>query len=266
MRLYRVLLSLISASLCASCTTTPAPYDPQRDLGLLWVKHAAEYQAVSLQVYQAATRALAGFIDDRSWTVVPGNVDVRDLPPAVILDVDGTVINGADFQLAYERPFANWKLHEWSEDTVAVGVPGAADFVAAARDLGVTVFFVTNRPCQEIDGNPDPCPQKAATIQDIAEVGIETDAEHVMMSEEQGWNREKLTRRQLIAETHRVIMLVGDELGDFAPCARVKVHAPCTEPATIESRQRTLTENRELWGYGWYLLPNPMHGSWTSQL
>jgi len=263
---FRSMVIVIVSLAVSGCSTSRGIHDPQQDLGLLWVKHAAEYRAVALQVYQSATADLAGFVADRSWTVVPGNPDVRDLPPAIILDVDETVVSNVDFQLTFERPFANWKLDEWSARTTATPVPGVAAFVEAARDAGVEVFFVTNRPCEVIEGNPDGCPQKATTVQDIREVGIETDAAHVLLSEEQGWNREKLVRREYVAKTHRVIMLVGDDLGDFVPCVRDKVYAPCTAAADAASRQVLVEDNAELWGNGFYILPNPMHGSWTSPL
>jgi acid phosphatase len=263
---FRPIVVLVLSLLGAACSTTQAVHDPHKDLGLLWVKHAAEYRALSLQVYQAATLALPGFIEDRSWTVVPGNPDLRDLPPAVILDVDETVVSNVDFQLSFERPFENWKLEAWTAATPATPVPGVAAFVAAARAAGAEVFFVTNRPCEPIEGGPDPCPQKATTVQDILEVGIETDAGHVLLSEEQGWNREKLPRRQHVARTHRVIMLIGDDLGDFVPCVRTKPYPPCTAPATPESRRALVRNHEHLWGNGFYVLPNPMHGSWTSQV
>ena len=263
---FRSIIILALALAGAACTTAAVNDTPRRDLGSLWVKHAAEYRALSLQVYQAATDALPGFISDRSWTVVPGNPDLRDLPPAVILDVDETVVSNVDFQLTYEPPFENWKLNKWNDENAASPVPGVAAFVAAAREAGATVFFVTNRPCELIEGVDDPCPQKAVTIQDIAEAGITTDADHVFLAKEQGWNREKITRRQHIAETHRVIMLIGDDLGDFVPCVRDKVYPPCTAAATAESRQQLFAQNARFWGHGWYILPNPMHGSWTSQL
>lgn len=263
---FRSILVLIVSVASAGCSTTPATNDPQQDLGLLWVRHAAEYHALALQVYQAATAALPGFVEDRSWTVVPGNPEMQDLTPAVILDVDETVVSNVDFQLTFERPFANWKLDEWSAGTVATPVPGVAAFVSAARAAGVDIFFVTNRPCEPMQGNPDPCPQKATTIQDIGEAGIETDAAHVLLSEEQGWNREKMPRRQHIAETHRVIMLLGDDLGDFIPCVRTTPYPPCTMPATATSRQRLVDDHAEFWGNGFYILPNPMHGSWTSHV
>lgn len=238
----------------------------QRDLSLYWVKHAAEYRALSRQAYRLATRDLPAFLADSSWSALPGQQDAAVLPPAVILDVDETVVSNVDFQLTFERPFANWKLEEFSRTTRAVPVEGVKEFVEAARAMGIDVFFVTNRPCEPRPGEDDSCPQRQTTIEDIAEVGIETDAGHVLLSEERGWTREKLTRRQHIARTHRVLMLVGDDYGDFVPCVRDEPVGPCTKPATLASRARQLDEYDRYWGHGWYILPNPMHGSWTSVL
>ena len=95
------------------------------------------------------------------------------------------------------------------------------------------------------------------------EVGLATDAEHLLLSEEQGWNREKSTRRNFVAQTYRVIMLVGDDLSDFIPCMRSSPKPPCTAAATSASRRNSVADHTRYWGHGWYILPNPMHGSWT---
>ncbi len=254
--------SLLLLSGCATSTTDSATSPAEPELGLLWVKHAAEYQALSLQAYGAASKDLPRFLADTSWSALPDQVDAGHLPPAVILDVDETVVSNVDFQLSFEPPFANWKLDKWNREHDATPINGVADFVAAARAAGVTVFFVTNRPCEP--ANEEPCTERQTTIDDIAEVGIVTDTEHVFLSNERGWNREKSTRRAHIAKTHRVVMLIGDDLGDFIPCVRKKVYAPCTEPASAASRLQAIIEHRDMWGAGWYVLPNPMHGSWTS--
>jgi len=267
--MIRTLTLLLPVSLLAlaACNKPAAEHNPARDLGLLWVDHAAEYHAITRQVYRFAEMALPGFIEDTTWTAMPGHVADPSLPPAVILDVDETVVSNVGFQLTFERPFANHKLDTWSSNGEAVEVQGVTEFVTAARDAGVTVFFVTNRPCEPIAGNGSACPQEQTTIDDIREIGIDVDAEHVMLSGEQpGWDREKLTRREYIAQDYRVIMLIGDDFGDFVPCARDKVVAPCTEPATRAGRHEALDTYDAYWGHGWYILPNPMHGSWTSVL
>jgi 5'-nucleotidase (lipoprotein e(P4) family) len=262
---FRYLL-LVTLAFLHACAGTPSEPDPGRDGGLLWVKHSAEYRAMTEQVYAKATSDLPGFVEDTAWSVIPGQDDAAQLPVAVILDVDETVVSNIDFQLTFERPFENWKLDEWTRNTVATPIHGVKEFVESARAAGVTVFFVTNRPCELREGISDPCPQKQTTIEDIAEVGIETDADHVFLSDERGWNREKSTRRKHIAQTHRVVMLIGDDLGDFLPCVRKKPYAPCTTSASAADRMKMVEDNRHLWGNGWYILPNPMHGSWTPAL
>jgi len=234
--------------LVAACATAPAVHSPKDDLGLLWVKHAAEYEAIVRQVYRSATDALPEYIEDTSWSALPNQEGAEALPTAVILDVDETVVSNVDFQLEFERPFDNWKLDEWARNTAATPIPGVREFVEAARDQGVTVFFVTNRPCQPRAGIDDPCPQKQTTIDGIAEVGLATD---------------KSVRREFVAQTHRVIMLIGDDLSDFIPCMRTSPKLPCTDAATSADRRSGVADYAQYWGKGWYILPNPMHGSWT---
>ena len=36
------------------------------------------------------------------------------------------------------------------------------------------------------------------------------------------------------------------------------------QAATAASRQQMVNDHQRFWGRGWYVLPNPMHGSWTS--
>ena len=55
--------SFIAFLFLAGCATGSPEPDPTRDGGLLWVKHSAEYRAITEQVYAKATRDLPGFID-----------------------------------------------------------------------------------------------------------------------------------------------------------------------------------------------------------
>ena len=231
--------------------------------GITWVQTSAEYDAISLSVYRTAQDALSEKIEDTSWSALPYQVDAADLPPAVILDVDETVVSNVEFQRTFIPPFSDTKLDAWNRANIAVPVNGVVEFSKRARHLGVTLFFITNRPCKVVGDNS--CPQKSTTVQDINEAGIAVDAEYVMLSGERpGWGKEKRVRRDYVAENYRIIMLMGDDLGDFIPCTRKRPSMPCTEGATIDSRQAATLEHQNYWGNGWYILPNPMHGSWAS--
>ena len=258
--------SIIIASLLTftACEPRTVESQPEPQLATLWAAHAAEYQALSMQVYAQATRDLPRLIADESWSALPSREGSAEKPLAVILDVDETVLSGVAMELTL-LPFTHLRQYEWSISHKAIPIRGVAEFAKAAREQGVDVFFVTNRPCELVEGNPDTCPQEKSTIDDIFEVGIETDADHVMLvGERPEWNREKLSRREFVAESHRVIMLFGDDYGDFVACSRAKPRAPCTSPATRASRAEALDTYKDYWGNGWYILPNPMYGSWTS--
>lgn len=263
-------IHLLILSLCASlpaCTQTSLSKEPplkEPQLGIAWVESASEYDALTLQAYQNATDHLDELIADTSSTALPGWTGKAGQPIAVILDVDETSVSNVEFQAEIDGNFSHEAFDYWQQNNPSRRIMGAPEFVQAARDKGITVFFITNRPCHERDFAPGPCPQQAITLEDLAEAGIETDAEHLMLvGEEPGWNREKRFRQELVARNHRVIMLLGDDLGDFLPCIRAKPIAPCPV-ATAQVRDRMTLEHSEYWGTRWHILPNPMHGSWSS--
>lgn len=235
----------------------------QQDLGIAWVRSAAEYEALALQAYGEATRDLPQLLANTAFSALPSQLDAQDLPPAIILDVDETVLSHGDFQVSHELPFSDEKLDAWNRENPSHPIPGASDFIALARANGVAVFFVTNRPCMPSAAGP--CPQELTTITDLRESGIEASADSVWLAREQpDWTKEKSVRRDAIAKDYRIIMLFGDDLGDFLPCVRAKAVTPCTDAATRASRSAALRAHAGYLGEGWYVLPNPMHGSWTS--
>lgn len=277
LREHLLLAALLAA--CVSCAGTDktvgidatAATDEEEESradvhgGVQWVLTAAEFEALCLQAYRAASDFLEAAISDTGWSALPGQTDANALPPAIIFDIDETTVSNAEFQASYEPPFANSKLDDWSNATIATALPGAADFARLAHAAGVELFFITNRPCEPKAGVDHPCPQEQVTLQDLLEAGIVTDADHIMLANEKPeWDREKVVRRNLVAQTHRVIMLIGDDLGDFIECTRNSPRAPCTNSATIASRREATRNHRRYWGAGWFILPNPMHGSWTT--
>ncbi|HET6630724.1 MAG TPA: HAD family acid phosphatase [Woeseiaceae bacterium] len=258
-----MLLCLAAAAL-GGCATRPSAGADETDLGIRWVRDAAEYRALALQAYGAAAEDLPRMLKDRSWSALPHQRDAADLPPAIIFDVDETLVSNVEFQAELDPPFSNRKFDDWNAANEARPVPGAAEFVQYAIDSGVEVFFVTNRPCEAKPGTTKFCPQQDTTIHDLIETGIPANADRVMMAAEQAdWTRAKQVRWKLIAEDYRVVMLVGDDLGDFLPCVRGNPAPPCTEPATQALRTATTDAHKRYWGEGWYIIPNPMHGSWT---
>jgi acid phosphatase len=268
-RITTALSFLLMAAILGGCEKTETVVVDRDSLGIPWVRSAAEYDALTMQTYQVAARNLDVLLADKSWSAMPGQQGAESLPPAIILDVDETSLSNIGFQeqLLKDGVFSHREFDRWHINNAANRMFGAPEFIALAREKGVEVFFITNRPCQPLDfAAPGPCPQEGITLQDLAESGIATDADHLMLvGEEPDWEREKRGRQELIARSHRVIMLFGDDLGDFLPCVRAKPVAPCPA-ASAADRDRLTLEYGGYWGFGWYMLPNPMHGSWTSYI
>lgn len=248
----------------------PAATAPTPDLGIAWVRTSAEYKAAAMQAYSAATEDLDEMIANEDWSALPsqaasGENSYKDKPPAAIFDIDETVVDNVEFQAQLVPPFSEAKFDAWHEANVVPAVPGAKAFVERARKAGVEIFFITNRSCDAPPGSSDPCPQKRITLDDLREAGIPFEPGNVMLSGERpGWTQEKEVRRSAVAAKYRVIMLFGDDLGDFLSCVRKRVYEPCTQAATRASRTAAIEKHGKYWGEGWYVLPNPMYGSWTS--
>lgn len=221
---------------------------------LLWVQTSAEYQALSSTTYRQAGEALDRALLDRTWSAIPEHTgDVENLPPAVILDLDETVLDNSAFEgrLVTQRTTCSpsaWD--DWVREANARAVPGALDFITQARRKGVAILFITNRHAG----------QESSTRENLEKLGLplSKDLDTVLTEGEPpfNWPSDKSSRRQYLARRFRILLLIGDDLGDFLSGAR----------DTPEQRVRLAREHHERWGRSWFLLPNPMYGSWERSL
>ena len=142
---------------------------------------------------------------------------------------------------------------EWVGAGEAEAVPGAREFIAKARTLGHTVFYITNRDCTAPPPTAaDPCPAKTSTMKNLVALGIDPapdPARMLLRGERPEWNNSlKTLRRAFIAASYRIVALVGDDLGDFV------------DPLTFAGDRERLEPR---FGRSWFVLPNPIYGSWT---
>ena len=61
----------------------------------------------------------------------------------------------------------------------------------------------------------------------------------------------------MIAESYCVIAMAGDNLGDFADVFNADESAIAARRAMVARG-----EYAQLWGNGWFLMPNPVYGGW----
>jgi acid phosphatase len=238
----------------------------------LWVRNSSEFRAVSETIYRAAGAALATGLADAAWTAEPSQSgDLSALPPAVVMDIDETVLDNsapqAEMMLkgtCFDEFPATWDA--WVAKRIAPAVPGAAEFIHAARAMKdpsgrpVRVFLITNRECARRAGIESACPQQDDTLANLESLGLgsPTLADDLMLKGERPeWESEKLARREAVASGHRIVLNVGDDLADFLPGAR---------RATVAERDTARCAREDYWGRSWFLLPNPMYGSWLVAL
>ena len=147
-----IVAALAGTGVRGQTAAAPARRDTHENLhGVLWMQTAAEYQAITRGLYRLAAVQLDRALQEPRWTAIPeqaGRADLALLKPAVILDVDETVLDNSpeEGQRVRDRvAYAPDLFRLWAAKTEAGTVPGAAEFLkyAAARD--VEIFLVTNR-------------------------------------------------------------------------------------------------------------------------
>ncbi len=213
---------------------------------------AAEYRAATLQAFALARVALDVALADGMQSAAPEQQgDVRDLPPAVILDVDETVLDNSPYQAWLALVGGHFEPKSWTawvEARQARAIPGALEFTKYAASKGVAVFYISNR---DVAG-------EAATRANLEARGFPMGDGKVdvvlLKNERPDWGSQKGSRRATVAATHRVLMLVGDNLGDFTDQSE----------GTIEERAAIIDHYADYWGGRWLMIPNPMYGGWQS--
>ena len=240
-------------------TPAAASANPAHDNlnAVAWVQTSVEYRALSEQTYRAAADHLDAALKEKHWdALVPeerGNA-ATGLKPAVVMDVDETVLDNSPYQARLVRDGADYDEATWAQwvaEKKAKPVPGVVDFAKAATAKGVTVLYISNRAVH----------LEQATLANLKAVGLPV-AEDVFLGlgtvvegcEQHG--SEKNCRRRLAGQKYRVLMQFGDQIGDF-----VQVVAN-----TREGRDQLYGEYHDWFGERWWMLPNPTYGSWEPAL
>jgi 5'-nucleotidase (lipoprotein e(P4) family) len=238
----------------------------------LWVRNSSEFRAASETLYRSAGFALVRELAESAWTAEPTQTgDLSALPPAIVMDIDETVLDSSEPQAAMLRAGTCFDefpqaWDDWVAERRAPAMPGAADFIRFARQArdvqgrAVRIFFITNRECAPRAGSDAPCPQQDDTQANLEALGLgsATLADDLMLrGERPEWDGEKLARRQAVARTHRIVLNIGDDLADFLPGVR---------RASVAERDRARCARHGEWGLRWFVVPNPMYGSWLVAL
>lgn len=246
-----VLVSCGGEQSCSECTGSCSRKTHELLHANLWMQTSAEYAAVCMQTYGAAQALLPTAIADTTWTAcIEQGDNYGTLPPAIVLDVDETVLDNTAFESRLIMTNDHYRKENWvpwCQEEKATAIAGVKTCLERANELGVAVFYLTNRS-KDIED---------ATRENIIKAGLpfDTEGDHLLTKgEREDWGSDKSSRRKFIAETHRVIMLFGDNFNDFAPGTQI---AP-------QERVNLAESYADRWGTKWFILPNPDYGDWEA--
>ncbi|MEQ9308229.1 MAG: HAD family acid phosphatase [Balneolaceae bacterium] len=243
---------LISLFLLTACSNTK-PVHPTLQ-ATLWVQNSTEFDALAIMTYQTAETKLREALMDKTWTAELSQIDsdFENLPPAVILDIDETVLDNSPFQARMIENNSGYDPVEWEKWVLegnADAISGAINFTTLAAEAGVTVIYLSNREANT----------EQATRLNLESLGfpLSNDSDVVLLKgEQENWTSSKIERRLHVASQFRVIMLFGDDFNDFLPAKNM----------TITDRDILLEIHRANFGEKWFILPNPIYGSWNDAI
>ena len=264
-------LAVAAAALAASAgaqmtrTAPAASQDPvaaERIKPFQYLYGSAEAGALSIQAYHALIEYARDKVRHRPRESVvlardatlehPHYLPCGRKPFAAVFDVDETVILnlGLEARAAAGDSLGGGAVGRWgaSGSNAVAPVPGALSAINALRRMGVTVIFNTNRGKDAAEGTAD---QIAA-----AGFGRPVHLKTLYLSGDDNMGPRKDGRRWTIAAKYCVITLAGDQLVDISD-----LFNPPNIPVADRRQMATHGRMAQMWGNGWFVLPNPVYGS-----
>lgn len=236
-----ILLLAVIMTACGSVKTTSRQVADSQDqliLATLWYQKSAEMEALYLQCFLNAERALVENISQAA----------AGKPLAVVMDIDETVLDNSPYQgwqIIENRKFNESDWNRWVQMAKAEPLPGAVGFTRFADSLGVEVFYISNRDANAVE----------PTVKNMEKAGFSfADHQHMLFKET---SSSKVSRRETVEKTHQIILLIGDNLADL--------------DAVFEKRPEKLgisdvNSRKNMFGTRYIILPNPMYGTWLSEI
>lgn len=237
--LLTIVLNVPASAQTAAPVKQPAD-NVYQEGAVLWTQASGEMRALAYQAFN-----LARLLLDR---------DLRThrrsrLKPAVVVDVDETVLDNSTYQATLvknNQSYDSESFTAWVNRAECVAIPGAVDFLKYAASRGVRVFYITNRKLVE----------KEATALNLKKLGFPNVNDATLLVRTDSTSSSKELRRQQVSKGHRIVLLVGDNLNDFAEIFE--------NSKTVADRLAATDRNKSLFGVKFIALPNPMYGDWES--
>jgi len=198
-----------------------------------WSRNSAEHKAAFLQTYTLATVALEAQVptfEPERW--------------AVALDADETILDNSEYQKEREaecKGYTSGSWRAWVLRREAKALPGAQAFLRRVDELGGVIAVVTNRDEAE-------CP---ATMDNFRALDLPFDLMLCQTGPGEKEPRWETIQKGTASPEYpplKIVMWMGDNIGDF--------------PDLDQSVREKGAEAFEPFGTRYFVVPNPMYGSW----
>lgn len=206
---------------------------------VLWYQHSGEMKALYYQAYNTAHLMLDIYLKDSK----------PNRKKAVIVDLDETILNNITYEaqmILTDSTNTKSFWQHWVDTAIADTLPGALEFLKYAQSKDVEVFYISNRAYTDV----------ASSIKNLQKFHFPyADEKHMIFKTDKSKSKE--LRRKQVAKDYDIVLLCGDNLGDFS--------------AAFDDRtEKTINDNihnyKSLFGKKFIILPNPMYGYWEKQI
>lgn len=219
---------------------TTKELNEQLVMATLWMQKSAEYRALSYQAFNVAKMQLDKYLETHK--------ESKD-KLAIVVDADETVIDNSAFEshlVGQDYGYGSKVWAEWMADAKATALPGALEFLNYAKSKGVETFYVTNRKMK--DGYE-------GTKKNLEELKFPyADEQHLLLRTAES---SKDNRRAKVANTHKIVLFMGDNLNDFSSMFEKK---------SVTERFEATDKTADNYGVTWIVLPNPTYGEWEGAI
>jgi len=254
---FKLISYVLTLNLLVACSNHPKTDNIQNNNmnSALWYQNSIEFKAHSLQTFRLASQLLELSLKDKNWSAsITPSQNFQKMAPAIIVDTDETILDNTAYdaqRILTHTVYDHDSWDKWLALSDAQALPGAIEFLNRAGQLGVKVFYVTNRRCKQRQKDGPACPQREEHIENLKKLGVSSlEADQMLLFDEHAKIvHSKEDRRQLISRDYRVLLIVGDDLGDF-----------------VKDRADYKAEYQKYWGEKWIMLANPKYGSWLRAL
>lgn len=221
-----------------NAVTTEYQVSQQNVDAVLWFSTSAEMHYAALQAYDFATLKLKEALESKTQ---------MKMPLAVIMDLDETVLDNSPYmmaEIANGRTFSPDTWLEWCAKADAKAIPGALNFITKCEEVGVEVFYISNRDIESFEG----------TFKNLTNLGINVTPDKVLLRET---GSSKADRRDMVFANYDVLLIIGDNLRDFSENFGMRIGNYGKE--VVDEERLNLKRN-------FIIIPNPMYGEWKKAI